>query len=363
MSDAERKWLTRPYKDGDEEGIYALWKVVYPEHSYDREHWMKWWRWKYKDNPSGMGVICVAEHNGRIVAHTAELPVMMKVGSESVLVGFSLDAMTDPDYRRQGTFKALVKARCTEGEKRGIRATYGFRNKSSYPYPTLATRLGMFDGATMQKVFRPLDWHRTLRTQTQNRLLLTIGPSAGGLLSAMLFRPSKKTPPKGLTIAQAPRLDERVDELCRRVSDQYQVMVLRNRDYLNWRYVAPPHTTYSIYMAERSEAVVGYLVLGRSQADQAKMGVIVDVLADTREVAQCLISKAVGRCKEENLDFVWSARMAGTSLAEAYRRNGFIFVPFAKSIGIKGRSSSPSIAKQMQNPKSWFVQMGDSDEA
>jgi GNAT superfamily N-acetyltransferase len=363
MSSTERKWSIRPYKDGDEEGIFSLWRVVYPEHSYNRQQWIKWWQWKYKDNPSGVGVICVAEHDGRIVGHTAELPMMMKVGSETVLVGFSLDAMTHPDYRRQGTFVALVKARCTEGEKRGIRATYGFRNKSSYPYPALATRLGMFDGATMQKVFRPLDWRSALRTQTQNRLLLTIGPVAGNLLSATLLRPSKKPLPKGLSIAQATRFDARVDEFCRKISDRHQVIVLRNKEFLNWRYVAAPLGQYSIYIATRSEAVVGYLVLGRKQADQSKVGVIADVLADTEEVAQFLISKVVERCREEKLDFVWSARIAGTSLAHAYRRNGFIFVPFAKSIGIKGRSSSPSIARQMQNPKSWFLQMGDSDEA
>lgn len=363
MSSSGRKWTIRPYRDGDEEGILELWKAVYPEHTYDREQWMKWWRWMYTANPHGTGVIFLAEQEGRIIGHTAEIPVMMKIGSESVLVGISLDAMTHPDYRRQGTFVALVKARSLESDKRGIRATYGFRNRFSYPYPALATKVGMFDGATMQKVLRPLDWRNTLRTQTQNSFLLTVGAPAGSLLSHVLLRAKRRPLPKGMTIAQESSFDESVNDLWKRVSSQYQAIVLRNMEYLNWRYVAVPDRDYSIYLGRRSETVAGYLVLGHRETDSARIGIIVDILAESDEVAECLISEAVDHCRLDKRDLIWSARIAGTPLARAYRRNGFISVPFAKSIGIKGRSSSPSIAQQMQNPKNWFLQMGDSDEA
>ncbi len=363
MSDTGQKWSVRPYRDGDEDGILELWKAVYPEHTYDREQWMRWWQWMYRANPHGMGVIFLAEHEGGIVGHTAEIPVMMKIGSESVLAGISLDAMTHPDYRRQGTFVALVRARSAESEKRGIRATYGFRNKFSYPYPALATKVGMFDGATMQKVLRPLDWKNAIRAQTQNRFLLTLGSATGSLLSTVLFRARNRPLPIGLTITQESRFDEHVNELWAKVSSQYQAIVSRNMEYLNWRYVAAPHRDYSIYLARRSETVAGYLVVGRMEAESARIAIIVDVLAESEEVAECLISKAVEHCKRDKIDLIWSARIAGTSLARAYRRNGFVSVPFAKSIGIKGRSSSPSIARQMQDPKNWFLQMGDSDEA
>lgn len=363
MSSTERKWSVRAYKTGDEEGILELWKAVYPDRNYERQRWMNWWRWMYKDNPNGLGVIVVADHDGKIVAHSAEIPVMMKIGDESVLAAINLDAMTHPDYRRQGTFAALVKARRLESEKRGIRATYGFRNKYSYPYPGLATKVGMFDAATIQKVFRPLDWQATLRTQTQNRLLSAIGPAAGSLLSAVVFRPGKTRCPDGLTIGQVGQFDDRVDQFWRKVSGQYQAIVLRNKEYLNWRYVAAPDGRYSILVAGRPEAIAGYLVFNCAEADQTMTGLIVDVLAESRKVAECLISAAVEYCRQEKAALVWSARIAGTSLAAAYRRQGFIAVPFAKSIGIKGWSTSPSIVSRLQDPRNWFLQMGDSDEA
>lgn len=359
MSRTERKWSVRAYRDGDEEGILELWKVVYPKPTYHREEWMRWWNWMYKANPNGIGVIFVADHDGKIVGHAAEIPMAMKIGSESLLVGLGADALTHPDYRRQGMYVELVKARRAEGERRGIRATYSFPNELSYP--AMLTRGLTFDIATMQKVVRPLNWQRSVRTQTQNRILLTIGPLAGSLLSAVLFRPRKAPDLKGLTITQVSGFDERFDELCRRVSDRYQVIVLRKKEYLNWRYVAVPDKSYSIYAAQRSEAAVGYLVLSRDRIDQAKTGTVVDVFAESEEVTQCLISEAVESCKQEKIDLIYSARMAGTSLARAFRRNGFLPVPFAKGIRLTGLSNEPTIAGQLLNPNNWFLQIGDSD--
>jgi hypothetical protein len=361
MISTERKWATRAYRDGDEEEIFGLWKAVYPSHPYNREQWMRWWRWMYRANPSGMGVICLAEHDGKIIGQVAEVPMMLKIGSERVLVSLGIDAMTHPEYRRHGVLAEVAKVRHAEDEKHGVRATYSFPNKLSYA-ATIKGGLA-FDIATMQKIVRPLNWQNALRTRTNNRLSLTSGAVAGDLLGPVFFRAGKAPVLEGLTVTRVSCFDERIDDLWRRASDQYQVLVLRNKEYLNWRYAAAPERDYLIYVAERSEAVVGYLVLSRKQADQAKIGVIIDVFAESEEVTQCLISEASERCKQEKLDLIYGARIAGTSLARAYRRNGFVPVPFAEDIRVIGFSFSPNITEQLRNPKNWFLQIGDSDEA
>ncbi len=360
MSNTAPKWSTRAYREGDEEGIFELWKAVYPENPYDRQQWLRWWHWIYRANPRGTGVICVAEHDGRVVGHAAEVPLVMKIGGENVLVGLGIDAMTHPEYRRQGMYLAVVRTRRALGEARGIRATYAFPNKLSYPGQV--NELGAFDIATMQKVVKPLSWRNAMLTQTRNRLLLAIGAVAGGLLSTTFFRTSKSPSLKGLKIAQVSHFDERIDGLWRRASSQYQVIVVRNREYLNWRYVAVPDTDYLIYVAEQTEAIVGYLVASRKQADHARIGVVLDVFTESEEIAQCLISEAITRCRQEKLDLLYGARMTGTPLARAFRRNGFLPLPFVKAIHITGRSVSPGVAEQLQDPKNWFLQIGDSDE-
>jgi GNAT superfamily N-acetyltransferase len=360
MNGAAPKWFTRAYRQGDEEGIFDLWKAVYPEKVRDREQWLRWWHWLYRGNPVGGGVICVAEHDGRIVGHAGEIPLAMKVGGETILAGLGIDAMTHPEYRRQGMYLAIVKTRRALGEASGIQATYAFPNELSYPGQT--RELGAFDIAAMQKVIRPLNWRNAVRAQTGNRLLAAIGPVAGALLDATFFRPVKAPSLEGLRIAPVSAFDRRVDDLWARASFQHQVLVERKRDYLNWRYASIPDVDYLICIAERDELVAGYVVISRKQLQRARIGVILDVFAESERVAQCLIADAVTRCRREGLDLLYGARMAGTSLAAAFRRSGFLPAPFLKPIRVTGRSVSADIASQLQSPGNWFLQIGDSDE-
>lgn len=363
MSTTAVDWIARLYREGDEEGILELWRTVYPERTYVREEWLKWWRWMYRDNPRGKGVIAVADARGKIVSHAAEIPVMMKIGSEEVLTSIALDAMTHSGYRRQGVLGALVKIRREESERRGIRATYGFRSKYSYPYPNLATRLVMFDGATIEKVLRPLDWRAALQIRTSNSLVLALGPAAGWLGDATAFRPRKPRRPEGLSIEQADRFDGRADRLWGRVSQRYRAIVVRNQEYLNWRYVDVPDRHYTRLVAGRAGDSSGYLVFSCAEVEGARIGVIVDVVAESGEVAECLIAAAVDCCRERKAALIWSARIAGTPLAEAFRRQGFITAPASMSILIKGWTRSPELAAELREEENWFLQMGDADEA
>lgn len=363
VSTSAANWVARPYREGDEEGILDLWRAVYPERTYVREEWLKWWRWMYRDNPRGMGVIMLAEAQGKIVSHAAEIPVKMKIGSEEVLTAIALDAMTHPDFRRHGVLAVLVKMRREEGERRGVRATYGFRNKYSYPYPNLATRLVMFDGATIEKVLLPVDWRAALRTQTGNGLALALGPVAGRLADAVVFRPRKARCPEGLSIEQIEQFDDRAGRLWARVSQRYRAIVVRDQKYLNWRYVDVPDRHYTRLVAGRADDIAGFVVFSCAVVEGTRTGCIVDVVAESGEVAECLIAAAAGRCREMKAALIWSARIAGTPLAGAFRRQGFITAPRSRSIVVKGWTNSPELAAELREAGHWFLQMGDSDEA
>ncbi len=360
MSSNERKWSQRAFRDGDEEAILELWKAVYPERQYQREQWMRWWQWMYGDNPSGRGRICLAEHDGKAVGQYAIAPVMMKVGDRSVLGALSFDTMTHPDYRRQGIFETLAKAVYAEAHSDGIDIVHGFPNQFSYP--GFMRKLDWFHIDTVRAVIKPLNWRNALSIQIGNGFLLMLGGLAGRLLGGVLFRSSKAPVVEGLTIAEVPRFDERVNDLWARVSHQHQIMVERTKDHLNWRYASVPDMDYLVYVAERAGVVSGYLVLRCMHMNQARVAVIFDILAESEEIAQCLIAETVQRCTRENVDLVYCAGIGGRSLAKAFARNGFRSIPFVRSLRFCAYSSSPSIPKEfLQKPANWYVQMGDSD--
>lgn len=355
-----RKWKIRAYREGDEEGIFELDKSVHPSLERNRDQWMRWWRWMYKENPAGNGRIWLADHDGKIVGQYAIIPVVMKIVSETITGSQSLDTVTHPDYRRQGMFETLAKEVYREAARDSIHIVYGFPNEFSYP--GFIKKLGWFDVAAMQTMVKPLNWGNALKTRVNNKLLLKLCAIGGSLLDKTIYS-AKKTPVmEGLTVTQISSFDERINEFWAKVSTQYQIMVVRNKDYLNWRYVTVPDVDYTIYVAEKAREIYGYLVLRCMQREQAKLGVIFDILAQSEQVAQYLISKVLQHCRQEKVDLVYSSIIANKTHLNAIRKNGFISMPSVKGERFCGYSSSPHISKEfLEDPQNWLVQIGDSD--
>jgi len=94
----------------------------------------------------------------------------------------------------------------------------------------------------------------------------------------------------------------------------------------------------------------------------ARVAIIFDTIAESSDVAQCLIEKSVAYCIQQKIDLIYYASIGGRSLAGAFRRSGFIPAPFVKSLRLCAYSSLPLIQSNfLQVLDNWFVQMGDSD--
>jgi len=356
----EQKWSMRAYKEGDEEAIFELWEVVRPLMQRSGEQWMRWWNWMYRDNSAGSPIIWFAQSNDKLVGQYAIIPVKMKIGNETVAASQSVDTMTHPDYRRQGVFEVLANKTYEQAAEEGIHVVYGFPNK--YSYPGFVKKLGWFDVGTTQTLFKPLNWGNALKIQISNKFLLKLLSIGGGLGQKVFYRARKAPIIEGLTITQVSAFDERINEFWTRVSSQYQIIVVRNKDYLNWRYVAVPGVDYLIFIAEKAGEIYGYLVWRCIPTEHTKVGTIFDVLAQSEEVAQCLISKAMERCEQEKIDLIYSAGIANKAYLKAFKRMGFISVPFVKGGQFIAYSSASTISKEfLKDPQNWFIQIGDSD--
>jgi len=356
----ENKWVIRAYREGDEGGIFELWKAVHPEETYVSEDWMKWWHWKYQENPAGKARIWLADHSGKIVGQYAIVPVAMKIGCENVVCAQSVDTMTHPDYRRQGMFETLAKAVYAEAEKEDTHIVYGFPNQFSYS--GFLNNLNWFDIAPARIIFKPLSWQNALKAEIKNRVLLKISAIGGNLADIMFFRPKKSPVIEGLSITQTSRFDERVNHLWARVSGQHRIMVIRDNNYLNWRYVTAPGLEYTVYLAEKNGEILGYIVLRTLQREYRKVVAVLDILADSEQIAQSLVSQAIEHCKQEKADLIYCNIIANKTYIQAFKNNGFISVPFVKGAPFCAHSSSPDISKDfLKDAKNWFIQIGDSD--
>ena len=355
-----RKWSIGPCKEGDEQGILELWKAVRPEGEYDREKWLRWWHWMYKDNPAGPGTIWLAKHNGKIVGQYAIVPVEMKIGSKVILGSQSLDTMTHPHYRHQGIFEMLARKVYDKAKKDGIYVVYGFPNKFSYP--GFIRKLSWFDIANMQMMCKPLNWQNAIKLKVRNKFLqrvLAIGASL--VFNKVFFGTQRPLAVEGLTISQVNSFNERFDEFWTKICNQSQIMVVRNKNYLNWRYSAPD-VNYFIFVAEKDSKICGYLVLRHRIRKGVKVSDIFDIVAQSEEVMHCLVSRAIEDCRQNNIDLILYSLLTNKTSRQVLRRNGFVSLPFIKGVCFCAYSSSPHISRVfLGNPENWFVQTGDSD--
>ncbi len=358
-----RVWSIKQYEPGDEEGIFELDKAVHPSPPKNIEAWLRWWQWMYGQNPAGAGIVWLAQHEGRIVGQSALVPVSVKFGTR-VLAGFqAVDTMTHPEYRRQGIYETLARKTYAEAGKRGIHLGYRFPNQNSYPIAV--NKLGWIHVATMQLMLKPLNWEKALKLLTRNEPLIKLG-ALGGTMSSRVLCHSKKPPfVEDLTINRVASFDERINKLWAAISAQYPLAVARNRDYLNWRYINAVGEKYLTFTAEVAGEIQGYNVLRCLYKREVKCGVFCDILTQSEEIAHHLVSEAMKYFEQEKVDLVYftmiNNRLSKT-LFRAFRRSGFISIPFIKGMRLCAYSSSPDIPKDfIRDSENWLIQSGDSD--
>ena len=162
--------------------------------------------------------------------------------------------------------------------------------------------------------------------------------------------------------------DDRVDDFWRRASTTRQVMVVRDKVHLDWRYCQKPGYDYAIYQAERAGAILGYIItiarkvkFGRCNL---RVGFIADILTlpddEGKSIARALIITAINKLQKQQVDAV-----SGWMLKEApyyHLMKSLGFWPRRTWLPFGAHLNSTKAANQLfQEHNNWFFTMGDND--
>jgi len=333
-------------------------KAVYPGR-YEREKWLRWWKWQYGSNPAGASLVRVAVHESSIVGHHSFIFTNMKVGNK-ILNGYqSTDAMTSPDYRCQGIATELFRHLFAEIDAVGDSVVFGFPNDKIYP---VDLQTGWVDIGRMQTLLKPLQWRNAVKLKVKNRFLQRLSAIGGGLVfNRVLFKTRKPPIMEGLKINQVASFDDRINDFWTKVCNQHEIMVVRTDDYLNWRYRGPD-VDYPIFVAEQAGEICGYVLLAYTVRKGVKGCNIFDMLAQSEQVMHCLVSKVIEDCQHRDVALITYRLIANRTYHRILKRNGFISLPFIKGEHFVAYSSCRSVSKDfLKNAKNWFVQIADSD--
>jgi predicted N-acetyltransferase YhbS len=270
MSSTNPAWTVRAAHSDDDNGTSRLFQQV-----FGRSVPEGFWDWKYRKFPVETENEWVAESSGRIVGHYAVSPVRFKILDRESLVPHGCDAMTHPDYRRQGILSALGRRANEKWRQAGAPFQIGFHYGG---WGSVREALGW------QPVARLLWMKRRVApfTAIAHRYRLPCQPiwSASDRLlrryMALRERSSERFQTSEIQIEQVEVADERFDRLWTDFSPSYGVLAVRDRAWVQWRYLDMPGTDHRVMLARRGDQPLGYLVMRVTGTSVGRRAAIVD---------------------------------------------------------------------------------------
>ncbi|MBT3256907.1 MAG: GNAT family N-acetyltransferase [Deltaproteobacteria bacterium] len=218
----------RKFREDDEAKVMKLWKLT-----FDQEINPALWRWKYFDNPYPQALLLCESEKEEILALYGGIPFNGSRDGKAVVIVQLMDIMSHPDFRGKGLFartgKAFFEIFCG---KDSAEILYGFPGKFHFElgkrilgYAPLESRVAYLKGET-------------------------------GVLAS-------RKKPSLLSIKRIDNPGEQFDRLWEKCSVDYPYAVVRQSEFLRWRFCRHPEKKYEIFCLKRmfSQEIEGYAVL------------------------------------------------------------------------------------------------------
>jgi hypothetical protein len=344
-------WSIRRFEDADEAAVRNLHASVFNEFTD-----LSYWVWKYKENPVGSMRYVAEDKREGIVGHYGLIFQKIRIGDKIVTGSQAVDAMTHPNFQRQGMFVKLGREILNRAGSEGNPFTFGFPNDAALPGHK---KVGWAEVCEVPVLLKPLNIASIFGKRVKNTHLLKIGSNIASIPFGLVGQ-GKKIQLESLSVKSVTCFDERINEFWSRVAPSYKVIQVRDKEFLNWRYVANPHK-YTILIAEKDATLVGYAVLGEMTVYGIRGGAIVDILAypDQGQISEFLISRAIEQFQKKNMGYVGCMMRRGSMHYRVLKRHGFIATPEKVRFILHLNSDRFSMPTEVFDK--WFLTWGDSD--
>jgi hypothetical protein len=279
---------------------------------------MKHWVWEYKENPFGKDV-WIAEHGGQIVACHAHVLVNIKVREKTWKSCIGADSMTHPNFRRRGLQRKMEDVSHDELVKAGIYFAYYFPGEVFHRHQRRGKNYDVCKMPIMIKVFNT---DRILMELFRSRLLARVLSVWLNPVIGVFFRSKKKPVIEKVKTTRIVQFDDRINDLWKNVSRYFDIIVVRNKEYLNWRYFQRPNSNFKVLLAKEEGKILGYIVF----SFRDEKGFIVDLLVCPHrlDVIQSLVLMAMEQLQKEKVHWILCWMLKNNPYYEVLRVNGFI---------------------------------------
>jgi GNAT superfamily N-acetyltransferase len=349
-----QSWKVRDGDERDLENILSLRKVVFGEMEEDKLD-PSYWKWQFMKGPDGKALIYVAEDEGRVIGHFADVPRRFFAHGSVVLGTLSIDLMVHPDYRRKGIFSELGRLAIERVKRRDglFMMAYPIRKETIQGFK----KIGWEVVTELPVIVCPIRFQGIVRRYLPFPLISHFLGGTARLFYFILFWNKGRRRAEGIEIEEVKEFDDQFDSFWTKALSLYPILGVRDRSYLTWRYLQHPTRTYIIFRAKKNGEMKGYIILRKVDLLRFKSAVIVDLIASDSETLSALVMKGIDQSRKEKVDLLGYMVPKGHPYHRILRQRGFL--PSLKTFLLMVYPQSPK--ELLLSPERWYVNWGDTD--
>jgi len=344
-------YFVREYRDSDREELVSLLeRGLHIERADDRLKSV------YEANPAGPALVSVAEDrpSGKVIAAYAAFPFRLMAGGEVLLVGQRGDLIVDKSFRGQGIFKALRPHVVARSSEKGMAFTLSMPNPAAWAGHR---SMGCTEVGRLVTMLLPLDATRIARRYLPRNALGSAASHIVGAVGGLFWREARVKDNGEYTCRPVTAFDERFDQLWQAASNLRDIMIVRDRAYLHWRWTILGRDQWALAV-EKSSRLAGYALVRRRMDGMAE---IKDFFTIQDEgAAATLIHAVASQARAEGMAGVAFQSLENCPYFDAFRRCGFRAVPRASGSALV---LVPGTVKAMppswEQSVNWYLTAGD----
>lgn len=272
-----REVTVRNYKPGDEEAILRLLEraFVWPASEVEVSR-MDHWKWKYLDNPMGLLFIGLVEDAGELVCHSAALPFMIMIGGKSYRGVEGSDVCRNKDRADEEMILNAIRSKYAVIDRNGIDFCFSFPVQDMY-----YNLLRKFD-----YIDTGLETERFVLVLQPEKFFAAVGEGSLKKIAYRLLTTGKENTRRSaieasseIRVEDADDFGPDIEQLFLSAAGQFDIIIVRSRERMNWRYADRRGGRYHIRVARKGGKLAGYAVLKFSGTGDAKSCEVADMLA------------------------------------------------------------------------------------
>ena len=308
----------RSYRAGDESCLVELFAAVFGRH-IDEQHW----RWKLHAPDSPVPNVLLATSGDRPVFQYAGILTAFELDGARRNGMVSVDTMTAPDFRRRGLLTRVATEAYSRWRDAGIEFVFGLPNEQ---WGSRAAALGWLPLFPLRRMVRPLRPEALLAHRFALPWLSSM-KLASSLWNGIFARLPPRDP--SLAIQAVARAGPEFDRLWASCRGNAKFGVVRDRAWVQWRFLDCPSRRYRVRLATRAGEPAGYCAYAVYDSGSGRRAVIAELAAPDGDAAtrRTLLADVLRELLAEDVGHVTSLAVPGAPIYRDLRAAGFFGGP------------------------------------